>query len=107
MGRWDELKDTMSYHIDLTATLNAPSVFRMLNPSFGVNEFGIADKGFANIQSDVQHAKNLFSNTLFASGITPLTRHVYEIRDIVQNMVPSLVPQGKKVAVILATDGLP
>ena len=42
-----------------------------------------------------------------AAGITPLSRHVREIRQIIQTMSPSLIAEGKRVAVTLSTDGLP
>merc|ERR1712150_84551 len=41
------------------------------------------------------------------SGITPLARHVREIKTIIQAMLPNLTAGGNRVAVILATDGLP
>jgi hypothetical protein len=39
------------------------------------------------------------------SGVTPLADHVREIRENVMATLPTL--QGQKVAIILATDGLP
>jgi len=40
-------------------------------------------------------------------GVTPLTEHVQEIRSNIISMDSSLRASGSKVAIILATDGLP
>lgn len=41
------------------------------------------------------------------NGVTPLADHVREIRDNIKTMEPSLLQDGTKVVVVLATDGLP
>ena len=78
----------------------------MLNTCEGVSEFGIADKGSGDIELALRQAKSLI-HRIAPSGCTPLTRHILEIRNIVQHLAPNLTLQGKKVAIILATDGLP
>jgi len=40
-------------------------------------------------------------------GVTPLADHVREIRENIQTLEPSLLQDGTKVVVVLATDGLP
>eukprot|EP00957_Ditylum_brightwellii_P089038 6780551-Ditylum_brightwellii.AAC.1 len=40
-------------------------------------------------------------------GVTPLTRHIKEIHKKVSSMAPQLNAEGKRVAIIIATDGLP
>merc|ERR1719437_106134 len=58
------------------------------------------------IEHDLSEIKSAMYR-ISPAGTTPLSRHVREIRDIVVGMLPSLNAQGKRVAVILATDGLP
>lgn len=41
------------------------------------------------------------------SGVTPLAEHVREIRENIATLEPSLLQDGTKVVVVLATDGLP
>jgi len=66
----------------------------------------IADKGDHMINQDLQFIKETIRKAS-PSGITPLSRHVREIRDNIESMLPSLRSEGKRVAIILATDGLP
>ena len=58
------------------------------------------------IERDLQEIKTAMYR-ISPAGITPLSRHVREIKDIILSMLPTLTAQGKRVAVILATDGLP
>lgn len=79
------------------------------NPSANVGPpvFSIGQNGHENISHDVQNAMNII-NKVSPSGVTPLTRHIHEIRDsIVNEMLQFLNENGQKVAIIIATDGLP
>lgn len=107
-SRWNEIQETVIYHAKLAALLRAPTIFRILNPCKGNSPeaFSVADKGDEMIDSDVSNAIDFMRNTA-AVGTTPLTRHVNEIRDIVHNMLPTLTSEGKRIAIVLATDGLP
>lgn len=107
--RWKEIVDTIGYHSQMAALLGAPTIFRLLNPSNspGVpQEFSVADKGPEMIEEDLRIAGDVMSRTS-PSGVTPLSRHVREIKAQVETLAPSLRNGGKRVAVILATDGLP
>jgi len=64
--------------------------------------FSIAEK--APNPQEVQQMETAF-RTSFPSGATPLTRHLVNIQPIIRAMAPSL--QGRKVAIVLTTDGLP
>ena len=79
---------------------------QLLNPSAGVQNLSIADKGVEMIENDLREIKSAMYK-ISAAGVTPLSRHIREIREIIQTMLPSLTAEGKRVAVILATDGLP
>ena len=39
--------------------------------------------------------------------MTPLTQHILEIHATVQALSPALISEGKKVVIVIATDGLP
>lgn len=107
--RWKEIQETVKYHAQMAALLKAPTTFRFLNHP-GVSgldqEFSVADKGEAMIQEDLRVANHIISHAL-PNGLTPLSEHVRAIREQVAMLAPSLREQGKRIAVILATDGLP
>jgi len=107
--RWREIQETVEYHVRMAALLKAPTVFRLLNNPggrVGPQIFGVADKGDHLIDSDLQVALSTITNAQ-PSGVTPLCRHIYEIQQQISTMAPQLQAEGRKIAVIIATDGLP
>jgi len=109
--RWAELKECIQYHIQMAALLNATSTFRLLNPplGIGVSEFSIAEKGSSSpdiLQQDVQYAMSILNRTQPA-GVTPLVQHILAIYQQILPMASNLRQNGQRVAVIIATDGLP
>lgn len=109
--RWDEIKECVNYHAQMAALLNAPTTFRLLNDpgaAVGSQQFGVAEKSCsaAEIMQDVQIAMSTM-NKARPSGCTPLITHILEIQASVMEMSPKLLAEGKRVAIILATDGLP
>jgi len=108
-SRWEELQETVVYHAELASLLHAPTIFRLLNPSEGVDELKIATKERENGTLEFQHIKSTM-NSLKPRGITPLTQHVHEIKAIIQSLAESKELQNEnntRIAIILATDGLP
>lgn len=57
-------------------------------------------------QSDVQFLTSSLKK-ISPSGVTPLAKHIDEIYDTVSAFEPDLRRNGQRMAVILATDGLP
>lgn len=109
--RWDEIKECVNYHAQMAALLNAPTTFRLLNDpgaTVGSQQFGVAEKSSsaAEIMKDVQTAMSTMNRTR-PCGCTPLITHILEIQESVMEMSPKLLSEGKRVAIILATDGLP
>lgn len=107
--RWNEIRECVSYHVQMAALLEAPSSFRLLNhpgASVGSQQFDIAQMGREAIPSDVQRAMDIMTKAR-PYGTTPLTQHVEDIYETVHAMTPSLVSEGKRVVIVLATDGLP
>lgn len=106
--RWSEIQQTVEYHSQMAAHLRAPTVFRMLNdPGQGQKQqFSIGERGEYLLDEDLSIALSSIGNSR-PGGVTPLTEHVREIRSNVLSMEPTLRETGSKVAIILATDGLP
>jgi len=109
--RWAELKDCVNYHAQMSALLNVPTVFRLLNdpgPVVACNEFRVAENpsSAADVARDVQNASTIM-NKCNPSGATPLRAHIIEIHRAVSQMAPALKEFGQRVSIILATDGLP
>jgi len=104
-SRWDEVKDCVSYHSEMAGLLEAPTVFRMLNNN-GARQFSIAEKGKECIPDEMTQIRNILHKSR-PGGVTPLTGHLREIRSDIEVMAPTLRSEGKKVAVIIATDGIP
>ena len=133
-SRWDEIKGCIEYHAQIAAALEAPTTFRMLNdPRVGPNsqQFGIAETSLDPnvIQEEVSRAVAIMNQSQ-PGGVTPLIRHLREIRQVshlycidrfiaslkysqysslqsVMEMSSELNVNGTRVAIILATDGLP
>ncbi|KAG7368451.1 hypothetical protein IV203_031194 [Nitzschia inconspicua] len=108
-SRWAEIRETVEYHAQIAALLEAPTVFRLLNDPgkmCGPQQFSIAERGSHYIAEDLNIALTTMKQAT-PSGVTPLAEHVREIRENVLAMQPQLVENGQKVVVVLATDGLP
>lgn len=107
--RWREIQEAVEYHAQMAAMLKAPTVFRLLNDPgsrVGPQIFGVADKGDHMIDSDLQVAISTIQNAT-PNGVTPLCRHIYEIQQQIALLAPQANAEGRKIAIILATDGLP
>lgn len=58
------------------------------------------------IQNDLQVAKRTMMNATPA-GVTPLSIHIRDIRDQIVLLRSQLQSEGRRVAIVLATDGIP
>ena len=108
-SRWSELQQTVEYHAQIAGLIKAPTVFRMLNDPgrmVGPQQFSVAESGPKQIGSDIDTAIKTMRRAS-PSGCTPLSDHIREIRENILAMLPQLQNTGQKVAIILATDGLP
>jgi len=106
--RWKEIQETVEFHARMAALLCTPTVFLMINPPGGRNpqEFGIANKGTTMISSDLEVALQTISKSS-PGGVTPLVKHIKHVQQEILKLKPQLESEGRKVCVILATDGLP
>ena len=110
-SRWHELRDCIEYHAHMAAALEAPTTFRMLNdPGCGPNtqQFGIAETSLDPrvLNEEVDRAVAIMKSAQ-PHGVTPLIQHIEEIRQSLTEIAPNLRADGCRVAIILATDGLP
>eukprot|EP00592_Proboscia_alata_P022195 CAMPEP_0194424404 /NCGR_PEP_ID=MMETSP0176-20130528/23679_1 /TAXON_ID=216777 /ORGANISM="Proboscia alata, Strain PI-D3" /LENGTH=395 /DNA_ID=CAMNT_0039234151 /DNA_START=60 /DNA_END=1247 /DNA_ORIENTATION=- len=105
--RWEEIRECVNYHSQMSSLLNAPTIFRLLNPAARIpnQEFTIAQNGYN--PSEASEARSLLSR-VSPGGLTPLTKHIHHIRgNIISPMKHQLESTGQKIAIIIATDGLP
>jgi Mg-chelatase subunit ChlD len=120
--RWAELQQTVLYHAQMAAhVLQSPILFRLLNDPghhVGPQQFSIChDRGVGGggyNKNNVNHDLSVVQSTMMSAapdGATPLIAHLQEIRqDIIamsQVEENSLRRHGTKVALVVATDGLP
>jgi len=107
--RWEEIQECLEYHINLVGLIQAPTRFRLLNKPGGKRQQFTIAEDLSNpdgILRDVQDALDIIRNTR-PGGCTPLTNHIHEIYHEISLMAPDLQSMGKKVAIVIATDGLP
>ena len=109
--RWAEMQQTVSYHVQMAALLQSPTVFRLLNDPgrvAGPQQFSIADTAtdIPRISEQVAVAQSVMLNTT-PGGVTPLIPHLQEVRQNILDMEQQLRADGSKVVLVLATDGLP
>jgi hypothetical protein len=107
-SRWEEIQECVDYHIKLAGLIEAPTRFRLLNDpgaNVGPQQFSVAEDPEKTFD-DVQEASSVMRKTR-PGGCTPLTSHILEIHQEVSQMAPELRRAGKKVVIVIATDGLP
>jgi hypothetical protein len=104
--RWREMQETVDYHSQLATILQSPTTYRLLNDPgaiAGPLTFSVAYSPHT-MDHDLTVAQTVMMNAQPA-GVTPLAQHIYAIRNEIQQM--DLRSSGGKVAIVLATDGLP
>jgi len=132
--RWEELQQTVMYHINMAAALETPTSFRLLNdpekynpsPEEGLED-DIDDTQFGSSRSKsiaervhgedtetrkerilVETAEALdWISDVVPGGNTHIRRLIIEIHKEVLEMKEELEANNQLVAIILATDGLP
>mmetsp|Transcript_27066 Transcript_27066/g.51275 ORF Transcript_27066/g.51275 Transcript_27066/m.51275 type:complete len:395 (-) Transcript_27066:84-1268(-) len=104
--RWEEIHECVTYHARLAQDIQAPTEFRMLNPnsvSGEIMHMGLEGVGFQEGMGKVYQVMHQMG----PGGVTPLSRHIHAIKREIESMRVALEQAGKKVCVVLATDGLP
>lgn len=106
--RWEEIQDTVIYHSQMAAVLNSHTRFRLLNDpgqTVGGQEFSVG-RSSTTVENDIRQARKIITRAK-PDGVTPLTAHIWDIQQEIRQMLPKLQRTGRRVAVVLATDGLP
>lgn len=111
-SRYDEIKECLNFHAHLSEQISAETEFKLLNkyPSVpqtytvGTNSTNNRDANHVHCTHDEVKA---MLNKTEPVGLTPLTTHIYDLRSRIQNLAPMLQQKGQKVAIVIATDGLP
>lgn len=107
--RWEEICETVRYHAHLAAIMETPTIFRLLNDpgsNVGQQQFSIAEEGSEYIEEDLEIMENIISCAK-PEGVTPLSKHIKEIREGLFSIASQLRSSGQKVCIVIATDGLP
>jgi hypothetical protein len=107
--RWAEMQATVQHHAELAGLIEATTVFHMLNHPGDPRVpqiFSVAEHGSAAIAKDIDNAKNAMLVSQ-PQGPTPLAERLMEIREKIADMGKSLLNQGQRAVIVLATDGLP
>lgn len=113
--RWAEIVETVQYHARMSGLMEAATIFRLLNhpgADVGPQQFSIANgDGDENgddmtIDQEVDRAIRIMKGAS-PDEYTPLNHHVREIINHVRGMEGELRKNGQKVAIIIATDGVP
>lgn len=107
--RWAEIRECVQYHIRMADLLHAPTRFRFLNHPgqriLPTKELSIADT--SSPESTTAESAIRVINRVQPHGCTPLTNHIRDIYQQVLSMEGALRESGQRVAIIIATDGLP
>lgn len=106
-SRWEELKETVEYHAQLAALLDAPTRFLMLNndpdnTESKPQEMSIGERGSEWIEDDMENFLHQFSKVR-PGGVTPLTDRLQRIDQYLKqnNQTEAMI------VLVLATDGKP
>jgi hypothetical protein len=108
--RWQELVEAVRYHAQLAALTKAPTSFRLLNSCPNTpSEYTIAHQPIYNVNDMNQQLATITKSmgSIQPTGATPLTAHIYDIRNTVLSMQQALQTRNQHVTLIIATDGLP
>lgn len=101
--RWEELQETVQYHAQLAALLQAPTKFILLNNPNGQHacpmEMSIAERGPDWIHEDLETLQGNLKR-ISPCGVTPLTMHLHRINRSIQHL-------RERIVLVLATDGRP
>ncbi|CAB9507730.1 expressed unknown protein [Seminavis robusta] len=110
-SRWEEIQECVTYHIQLAAAIESNTTFRLLNhPGAAVGPQQVKVASIPGDTTLLGHEVNIamewIRNTR-PNGCTPLTQHILEFQREVAAQEQTLRANGQKVALVLATDGLP
>ena len=105
--RWEELQNTMKFHLDLSEGLQAPCYLQLLNPGHDGQQFmSCSSSNAGEFKKEIAASWQTIKNT-YPAALTPLSAQIHWINDYIRGQEAYLREKGQRVCVILATDGLP
>mmetsp|Transcript_27137 Transcript_27137/g.41234 ORF Transcript_27137/g.41234 Transcript_27137/m.41234 type:complete len:420 (-) Transcript_27137:29-1288(-) len=111
--RWCEVQETVACHSQLSAVLGAPTDFTLLNPAKGgpilrgLQRFRVGygvNRNQNHVVKDCKRAQSIMLRNE-PTGRTPLSASIKEVRREIVRMQPELEKIGRKVCLVIATDG--
>lgn len=97
-SRYTELQETITFHASLAHSAKTQTTFRLLNNAAPIIIGGPRDDGSA-------YGRLMQAMELPPSGGTPLCGHLSQIIAEITALAPQLRAEGKRVKVVIATDG--
>lgn len=100
-SRWAELGDAMKFHVNLAKVAGSKTEFRFLNQSQAV----IVGDDPATDDAKVYKIFDVFNES--PSGGTPLCKHIGEVKQKINALIPKLKELNERASLIICTDGEP
>ncbi|KAJ8611390.1 hypothetical protein CTAYLR_006507 [Chrysophaeum taylorii] len=101
--RWDELRDSLAFHANLSARLCAPTEFLLLNAR--PMSPAIVTTGLGNPDDEIRRLLALARTSPF--GKTPLCARIRDVLERVREREHELIATGRRVVLVIASDGEP
>mmetsp|Transcript_114806 Transcript_114806/g.161245 ORF Transcript_114806/g.161245 Transcript_114806/m.161245 type:complete len:382 (+) Transcript_114806:30-1175(+) len=102
-SRWAELSSTIAFHAETAIALQAPTEFRLLNhPGRGSQ---VVRVGESHTPTDAAQAAVQQLCASQPTGRTPLCSQIREVVHAIHEQVAQLRTNGKRVVVVIASDG--
>jgi len=113
--RWEEICTMAIEHAKWNSMLGVPAEFHILNPMGDAGTEGIgyvvvdaSSSNFAPSEAERQvQALQSFLQRNQPKGVTPLSKRLTDIRQRIQRERATLLQEGQRVVVVIATDGMP
>jgi hypothetical protein len=104
--RWEELKDCLFFHTELTARFLLPTRFSLLNaPQQGLPQyFSLAQSG--NLIEEKQIVQNVLTHVI-PNGPTPIAAQLQILHAYVSSIASQLKARRHIVPIVITTQGLP
>ena len=107
VSRWEELKDCLVFHTELTARFQLPTRFSLLNvpQQQGLPQyFSLEQSG--NLNEEQQIVRNVLTHVI-PYGPTPITAQLQILHAFVSSISSQLQARQHNVPIVITTQGLP
>ena len=104
-SRWEELRETVFFHANFSASTRSHTSFRLLNNH--PYEYAVGTPHPGTHESAAQLEKVNQAMRTGPAGGTPLCQQVLAAANEIRQMVPQLQAVGQRCVLVIATDGQP